>query len=62
MIGIGEGAPARGGTKTHPRACSRSAEPEDDVDARFPCYTEVKDQQAKIGDDDKSIDFSFSPL
>jgi hypothetical protein len=39
MSGIGVGATARGGTKTHPRDWRRSAEPEDEVDARFPCYT-----------------------
>lgn len=38
MSGTGEGHPPRGGVKTHPRACRRSAEPLDEVDAPLPCY------------------------
>jgi hypothetical protein len=58
MPGIGVGATARGGTKAHPRDWRRSAEPEDEVDARFPCYTRgwVKNEQAEWGSSSLYLD------
>lgn len=36
--GIGMGIPGDGATKRQSNACRRSAEPDEDVDARLPCW------------------------
>ena len=38
MLANGMGVSGVGAVNTHPSDCSRSAEPEDDVEARLPCY------------------------
>ena len=41
-IGIGvKRKEGEGGGKTQPRACSRSADPEDEVDALLPCFVRI---------------------
>lgn len=39
---MGMGVSAAGGTKRQPRDCKRSAEPDEEVDARLPCYIAIR--------------------
>ena len=41
MRGIGKGVSAEGAVKRQSSASNRSAEPEEEVDARLPCYTAI---------------------
>ena len=43
MDGRSVGVPVVGGVKMHPRDCKRSAEPDEDVEARLPCCNKTNE-------------------